>query len=132
MPPSGNEPSERTITIMQNRIDNLDRALRAQTPPLKANFKDPVSRSTIEKAEKQLGVNFPKELKAYLLCANGQRLGRDRIYPSGDFIVPQIRFRRGPRGLSAWGQLLQLDKLWNWLATTSNLIVIPMTTCTAS
>lgn len=111
MPAADSWPSERTIAIMQNRIESLDRALQAQTPPLTANFKGPASRAAIEKAETRLGVNFPKELKAYLLCANGQKLGRDRIYPSGDIIVPQIRFRKGSRGLSAWGQFLQLHKI---------------------
>lgn len=95
---------------MQALLTELDSVLQAQSPPLTAAFADPATQDAIRAAEHKLGISFPADLRAFLLCANGQKT-KDGIYPVGDFIVPRIRFGSGKWHLSAWGQFLSLDKI---------------------
>lgn len=96
--------------MMQHLLTELEAALQAQSPPLAAGFAEPATEEAIREAEHKLGVSFPEDLRAFLLCANGQKT-KDGLYPVGNFIVPRMRIGPGEWDLSAWGQFLCLDKI---------------------
>ena len=95
---------------MQSLLTDLETVLQSQTPPLTATFADPATEDAIREAEDKLDATFPEDLRAFLLCANGQRT-EDGIYPVGNFVVPRIRFAPGGWGLSAWGHFLGLEQI---------------------
>lgn len=99
------------IRSMRKILDDLESALQAQTPPMTAAFAEPATEAEIREAERRLEITFPDDLTSFLLCANGQQTDEDDIYPAGDFIIPRMKVAPDIPELSAWGQLLQLDKI---------------------
>lgn len=95
---------------MQKLLTQLEAALQAQTPALSAKFADAATEAEIRDAEEKLKVRFPADLRAFLLCANGQKTP-EGFYPEGSFVVPRIRFSSEIDCVSAWGYFLQLDKI---------------------
>src|SRR6185436_8755345 len=89
----------------------LEAALQSHSPPLAAAFAKPATGAAIRKAERELETTFPEDLKAFLLCANGQKSRKGGFYPVGDFIIPRIRFAPGACGMSAWGHFLDLKHI---------------------
>ena len=72
-------------------------------------FAPPATERKLRTAEKALGLEFPASLRAFYLCANGQR-GEEFDY-QGEPVVPRVRFAPGWEGLSAWGWFASLSRL---------------------
>jgi cell wall assembly regulator SMI1 len=95
--------------MMQDLLRELEAALQAQVPPLTAAFAPPATATAINRAEQKLDTRFPEDLKAFLLCANGQR--STGLTPQGDYIVPRLRFVADVDELSAWGYFLGVEEI---------------------
>lgn len=94
---------------MHKLLAELEAALQSQSPPLTAAFAKPATRDVIRRAEEDLGVPFPKDLREFLLCADGQRC--EGHTPVGDYIVPRMKVGPKQSKLSAWGYLLSVKQI---------------------
>lgn len=94
--------------LMQELLNKLEAALQAQTPSMTAAFAKPATDGQIRRAEESLEVTFPDDLRAFLRCANGQKL-KDGIYPTGNFIVPRMHIEGTESEMSAGGHFLGID-----------------------
>lgn len=95
---------------MQELLNKLEAALKAQSPSLTAAFAKPATDGAIRRAEESLDVTFPDDLRAFLRCANGQKL-KDGVSPTGDSIVPRLHIPQAETEMSAWGHFLGLDQI---------------------
>lgn len=94
---------------MKAIFDDLTNVLSKLHPPINPKFAAPANEQAIRQAEAALNVEFVDDLKAFLLCADGQ--APDGYWFAGDPILPRLRFGPAPEQLSAWGCLLGADKI---------------------
>ena len=76
---------------MQALLDEYSKALWALPQPMVARFAPPADADTLSKVDARLNCVIPCTLRRFYLTANGQ-LSADGYTPSGDCIIPRIRY----------------------------------------
>lgn len=113
---------------MKNIIEQLTVALKTCDPPLDPGFAGPANEEALRRAEATLNVQFGDDLKAFLLCANGQQNdGTWQTFATtftGDPIVPGLRFGPASEHFSAWGWLLGVEGIVKYTLAFRQIVEI--------
>jgi cell wall assembly regulator SMI1 len=75
---------------MKSTIRGLCHAIEGLDPPINPRFRPPANEEQIRSAEKALGLEFPADLKCFLLCHNGQDFFSSTS-GYGDPLIPMMR-----------------------------------------
>jgi cell wall assembly regulator SMI1 len=95
---------------MQSTVRGLWHAIEKLDPPINPRFRPPANEEEIRSAEKSLGLDFPPDLKHFLLCHNGQDFfSSDSGY--GDPLIPMMRQPANGQGYSHY-----------WLSGTAEIV----------
>ena len=79
-----------SFASMQSTIRGLCHAIEGLAPPITPRFRPPANAEEIRSAEKALGLEFPADLKYFLLCRNGQDFFSSTS-GYGDPLIPMMR-----------------------------------------
>ncbi|HXD88707.1 MAG TPA: SMI1/KNR4 family protein [Urbifossiella sp.] len=88
-----------SLASMQSTIQGLAEAIAVLNPPIKPRLRAPASEEEIRSAEANLGLDFPEDLKHFLLCHDGQDF-YDSTRGYGDPLVPMMRQPANGQGYS--------------------------------